>query len=286
MRLSLIISFLLHCSLLLAGVVILPSPEEYVVDLAKPIPVDILTISEFTKLRAQTPEPEPVVKPAPEEPKEVTPAPPREPEPELEVNTAETEQPAPLEPEVGREPEPKVEPKPEPEKVTETKPVPKPRRRPRAPKKKVEKKKEKFNPDRIAALLDKSPDAKPMPKPTPDNATPAPGLQTRLDGSDETVSQDEKDALRKQIERCWSPPIGVLDAGALVVRVRISLKRDGSLSTPPEVVNSNASPTFQIAAESAVRAIRRCQPFEMPANKYNIWRDIILNFNPKEMLQG
>ena len=44
--------------------------------------------------------------------------------------------------------------------------------------------------------------------------------------------------------------------------------------------------TYKAVAESALRAIRnpRCSKFNLPLAKYEIWRDIVLQFNPGEMV--
>jgi len=309
MRVSLIVSFLIHCSILLAGAIVLPSPEEFVVDQAEAIPVDIIDISEFTKNKAETPDPKPEEAPKPEEQKqaalepEVPPEPPTpEPEPEIEAavppeTPPEPVEPAPApEPEVKPEPKPepvpekKVEPKPEPEKKVETKPVPRPRVRPRPPKKVVKKKKKpKFDLDKIAALLNKDPSLEPK-ETQPENADkPAPGKIARR-GLDDVISRSERDALNQLIKSCmrdnWNPLVGTQEAEELVVRIKFSLKRDGTLRGTPKIANPSSNATFQAAADRAMRAIRLCQPFELPADKYNVWRDIILNFNPREMIQG
>ena len=73
------------------------------------------------------------------------------------------------------------------------------------------------------------------------------------------------------------------DAEKLLVKVKIRLKRDGTLSRPPQIVSSIS----QAAADSAVRAIRRCAPYDMfPPKKYNTWREIVLNFDPSQMFGG
>jgi colicin import membrane protein len=41
-----------------------------------------------------------------------------------------------------------------------------------------------------------------------------------------------------------------------------------------------------VAAESALRAVRRCQPYTMPAAKYDIWRDVEVTFDPRDMFGG
>jgi hypothetical protein len=72
-----------------------------------------------------------------------------------------------------------------------------------------------------------------------------------------------------------------------VVSIRVEMNADG---TPRSAVIQNAgqmqaNPFFQAAADSARRAVLnpRCQPFKLPAEKYDHWRTMTLIFNPKEM---
>ena len=51
-------------------------------------------------------------------------------------------------------------------------------------------------------------------------------------------------------------------------------------------MNAGGSPFFQAAAESAVRAVFECQPYAMPPQKYDQWRDMVLNFDPRQMYGG
>ena len=97
------------------------------------------------------------------------------------------------------------------------------------------------------------------------------------------MSQSEIDALRAQIQACWNPPAGVVDAKQLIVRVQLLLNRDGSVQAEPVVTNRSSHPQFQLAAESATRAIRRCQPYKMPIAKYDVWRDVEVTFDPRDM---
>src|SRR6185295_5519457 len=79
-------------------------------------------------------------------------------------------------------------------------------------------------------------------------------------GNAASLTQSEIDALRARIQQCWNPPAGLADARDLIVVVRIRFNQDGSLSADPTLSNSGAHPTFQVAAESALRAVRRCAP--------------------------
>ena len=104
----------------------------------------------------------------------------------------------------------------------------------------------------------------------------------------ERLTLNEVDAFRAQMRRCWSPPAGAKQAENLVVQVRLSLTPAGAISAGPVVVNRRflGDPFFRAAAESVLRAIRRCQPFTMPAEKYASWRNIELTFDPRTMLGG
>ncbi|MEN0001018.1 MAG: energy transducer TonB [Pseudomonadota bacterium] len=99
-----------------------------------------------------------------------------------------------------------------------------------------------------------------------------------------TLTQSEMDSLRGQIQACWSPPAGVLDAASLRVSVRFALDQAGRLEGRPQVTTSSGN---RQADESAIRAVQRCNiqndGFQLPADKYAAWRDVVVNFDPSEM---
>jgi colicin import membrane protein len=97
------------------------------------------------------------------------------------------------------------------------------------------------------------------------------------------MSVNEIDALRARIAACWNPPPGGLGAEEIVVKLRLKLNEDGTLIGYPSVAKHGSSPFFQAAADSAVRAVYQCQPYVLPKEKYALWRDMILNFDPSEM---
>jgi TolA protein len=161
-----------------------------------------------------------------------------------------------------------------------------------------------FDPKQIAALLNRDPNAgarprqeaprEPWRKPSSldEQASGAQAEEPRRDvngapeGRDAQMSASDIDALRAQISRCWAPPVGGLGGDAIIVKLRIGLNEDGTLSHAPEVVNNHASPFFPPAADSAVRAVFQCQPYRMPPAKYGEWRDMLLNFDPSRMYGG
>ncbi len=147
-------------------------------------------------------------------------------------------------------------------------------------------KKRDFNPDKIAALLNKIPDADDDPKPVEPSNTPKKKVKGQSNGTEVSMSVNEIDALRSRIADCWTPPPGGLGADQIVVKLRLKLNEDGTLVGYPTVANSGSSPFFQAAADSAVRAVYQCQPYELPKAKYALWRDMILNFDPSDMYRS
>ncbi len=154
-----------------------------------------------------------------------------------------------------------------------------------------EKKKKQFDADRIAALIDKSPDkrgaprtATPPTKPT-DYTGPTAGERR---GTDTVLSAREADLLKSQLsgqlKRCWHLPGGGGGIETTVVTLKWRLKPDGSLDGLPQVVEPQSGPVFQIAAEAAVRAVTRCAPFDLPQDKYAVWKSVEWNFDPREMM--
>jgi hypothetical protein len=93
------------------------------------------------------------------------------------------------------------------------------------------------------------------------------------------LSQSEMLSLHTQLMACWTPPVGVAEAKDLVVIIRFALNRDGTISGEPLVVNRGNTSLFQLAAEAAKRAVRRCQPFRLPDSKYEAWRELEVNFD-------
>jgi len=50
-------------------------------------------------------------------------------------------------------------------------------------------------------------------------------------------------------------------------------------------LNSSSHPAFEAAARAAQAAVEACSPYDfLPADKYAMWQDIILNFDPSQML--
>lgn len=164
------------------------------------------------------------------------------------------------------------------------------KRREEARKREEAKKREEVKMDlsRIeTALLDKRAPQRQAVTGTLVNPTPSLGTAT---GTASHLSQSELDRIRamlkQQLDPCWNLPAGAADAKNIVVKVRFSLNRDGSLASQPVVVTQGSGPTFQVFAESALKAVRNCSPLRLPAAEYEFWQDLEVNFDPADMYPG
>jgi len=274
---STFISAALHAAILLFALVAFSSAKVDRTPLA--IPIDLAASpSDITKLKAGDADAKDDAalagkpkEPKPQAVKEATPKPPDE---TAALTDAKPDKPKDDKPKPATK---TAEKKAEPQKTADAKPKPaKP-----APKKRD------FNADRIAALLNKIPDATDEAKPVvPDDGKPPKKVKGQSNGTEMTMSVNEIDALRARIAQCWSPPPGGLGADQIVIKLRLKLNEDGTLVGYPTVANSDSSPFFQAAADSAVRAVFQCQPYELPSDKYALWRDMILNFDPSDMYRS
>jgi hypothetical protein len=78
----------------------------------------------------------------------------------------------------------------------------------------------------------------------------------------------------------------VMEAKDLIVVLQFGLNRDGSVAAVPIVTNRGSNPLFQVAVDSAQRAVLKCQPYRLPVSKYEAWSEVEVKFDPKEMFRG
>ena len=73
-----------------------------------------------------------------------------------------------------------------------------------------------------------------------------------------------------------------LGVGGLKAEIHILLRPDGAVQSvePMDLPRMSADPAFRTFAESAVRAVRACSPLKLPPESYQVWRNVIVNFDP------
>lgn len=252
-------SFVLHLAVLGAGILAWIVAKNNIDMPAQVIPVEMVEISDATNIRPQARE-EP--KPTPEPPQEeVPPAP--EPEPQAEALPA-PEPPPPEEKPEAREPAP-----------------PPPQQKPRTPKPDAS-----SDFDRILnrVLADNRPPRTAAPAPAPRGPRTQRGI-----GNMDAATMDIQAAMRRQMMECWNIPAGAPNAEELIVFVKIRLTPDGNLAGAPELSGETraamtSNPYMRTAAESVLRALSICEPYRLPQDRYALWREMDMEFNPRKPL--
>jgi len=147
-------------------------------------------------------------------------------------------------------------------------------------------KKELFDPDQIAALIDKSKVETAETTRKSDKLTQSQVKNSITSG----LTLSEEDALKAQIFGCWSIPLGLPYNENLLVRIKLKLKSDGTVIKSEILdharMNTPGQGFYKVLAESALRAVRLCQPLRVPTTGYERWKDLQLNFDANEMLKG
>jgi hypothetical protein len=108
-----------------------------------------------------------------------------------------------------------------------------------------------------------------------------------LKGEWVAISPQELAALAQTIRTCihsnWHKLAPVPDAPpGMVIKVRLRLNPDGRLAQNPEVMNVTDDPVFRSISDKAIKATQACEPFKLPKEKHEMWKDIVLNFDPRE----
>jgi hypothetical protein len=140
-------------------------------------------------------------------------------------------------------------------------------------------------PPRIGSIATANPAApaplSPPPVSAPALATPEPEPPRRMTASQE-ASLDAW--MVKTYLACWKPAAQPADADPYVARVRLKFKPDGSLLTPPKLVNPPSDPAQKPQAKSVLQAVQACDPLPMPAQYrfyYEQWKTKTIHFDPQ-----
>ena len=137
---------------------------------------------------------------------------------------------------------------------------------------------ELFDPNKIAALIDKSKEETAETLKKSEKLTQS-SVKTSF-AAGLTLSQE--DALKAQIFGCWSLPLGLPYQKNLLVRIKLRLKPDGTVLRSEILdharMNQPGQGFYKVLAESALRAIRICQPLRVPPTGYEKWKDLLDKF--------
>ncbi len=254
-------------------------------DSPESIPVETVTLNELNQIANGEKEARPAPQPAP--------SPPTPPEPPPDLRAA--EEPAATPP---PKPEPSPPPKPEPTPPPKAEATPPPRPEPTSPPKLAVEDAPMLPPQR-PKIVDPPPERPKEPQPEKPKQTRNydPNMIAKLIGqtkpSTPAVAQTltastasttpqglpHHDAPRMSLSlasaldawltesylNCWTPPPAMPEGDTYVAQIKVVFNADGSLSGRPVLLNPPTDPAWRAHAESAMRAVKKCDPLKVPA---------------------
>ena len=102
------------------------------------------------------------------------------------------------------------------------------------------------------------------------------------------MTREESEGLKFAIRECWSVPIGIQNDSELKVTLGLVSNwiATASVKGPPRLIEPVSIETSEMiqAFNAARRAVMRCQPYDLPVDKYEHWRSMEVVFNPEKMV--
>jgi len=100
------------------------------------------------------------------------------------------------------------------------------------------------------------------------------------------LSITEADAIAGRLRQCWNLDPGAMGIKDMIVEIRAFLNQDGSVRKVDilDETRYNSDTHFRSVADSARRAVFICAPYsifaEKYSDKYDMWKTMLLRFNP------
>ena len=103
-----------------------------------------------------------------------------------------------------------------------------------------------------------------------------------------SMSISEIDAIRRHFERCWNIPSGAKEVGNLATQIKVRFNKKGNVvdARIVDISRMKRDRYYRTAAESALRAVLnpRCKNAPLPEDKFDKWKNLTLNFDPKSII--
>jgi hypothetical protein len=159
-----------------------------------------------------------------------------------------------------------------------------PPERPKEPQPEKPKPSRNFDPNSIAKLIGQGKTSTPSPNQT---AAATPQGLPHHDAPHMSMSMASAlDAwLTESYLNCWTPPPGMPEGDTYVAQIKVVFNPDGSLSGRPVLLNPPSDRAWRAHAESAMRAVRKCDPLKVPAQYmpyFDQWKIETIHFDPRE----
>ena len=287
-RKPLLASTVMHAGLVVLAAVGLPELWQATPEKLPAVTVELVTLADEVALSEPVPEPEPEPEPIPEP----------EPVPEEPARAVESPEPAPPPEEMAAPPPPQPAPQPEakPESVPEAPEAvaapPLPTARPEAPPEPQPEPQpeQQFTEVVESLLLDRAGEDT---APAPPQASFA-DVEAALASDARAAPSGEETAtlaalVGRQIAERWRVPAGAAGAEQLIVTIEVALTPDGRVvkAEVKKVAGAASGELEQAVREAVLRAMNqfRYRPFRnLPPDRYDVWRHMIVRFDPSRIL--
>ncbi|PZQ44789.1 MAG: energy transducer TonB, partial [Micavibrio aeruginosavorus] len=172
---------------------------------------------------------------------------------------------------------------------TKEEPKPKEKPKPAEPEAKEKAKEEPDTTQDFSKLLKNLQDSTPeVDEALPESKEATPPAPSPVAAPGVEMTMNEYDALSQQLQNCWSIQAGARYAEDLVVKVRLTVspERHVMSATVVDTWRYSQDSYFRAAADSAIRAVNspQCETLILPPDKYDVWKDMIVTFDPRDML--
>ena len=91
--------------------------------------------------------------------------------------------------------------------------------------------------------------------------------------------------LGTQMSKCWGSVADLPEPSRLRVMVYAEFERNGKLKQEPAVVYpteiAQGDQAMETAVRRAIRAVKKCTPYDFPVEHYALWQSITFNFKHK-----
>lgn len=282
MKIALVVSVLFHVIVMIGGTIGLPFIAKPPRMPDQPIAIEIVDISDVT-----TTDKKPQLRPVPEPEKKEEPkaSPKVAAPPKVEATAPPKVKPLEKPPEKKKDtvkPKPKVPPPPS-EKLEKPKP----------PEKKEPVKEEAVQPeDQFLSVLKNLQDGDVTAEDAPDKAEATPQEMSPLAKFSQKLSATEMDAIARalntQFASCWNLQAGARFAENIVITLHLIVNPDRTVRSAriADQWRYNQDSFYRAAADSALRALKHpnCEVLDLPADKYDMWKDLTFNFDPSQQL--
>jgi type IV secretory pathway VirB10-like protein len=116
-----------------------------------------------------------------------------------------------------------------------------------------------------------------LPQDRPGDGFDAPAIEQADVGSSPIAE------FRRHLKTCSTLPKEVAASDKVAIKLRVLMTPDGRLAAEPLLIEASASMKGPLLMQSAISALRSCQPYAMlPADKYNEWKVLDLSFTPQD----